>query len=431
MLQLSERGAISTSHLTNSFGWTSADSFAQQDVQECMAVIFDFIVTQCHGSPLGTFFASSWEGTYFDSLTCAECSRSRGQQLNFRDLQIQVRGMHNVESSLHSFFQQEAMEGVECGHCDKRTTHLKGFKLQRLPYILSLQLKRFDLDWNTFQRVKLGDKLDFPPHLDMAPFMPQPPFTESERSPGPNGGPDGGDISPPQVYDLLAVLVHTGSAMAGHYFCYVKDHCSANAEEEGEERWLCFNDSSVTALSPIEVESVLGFAPRAASSAGYVAGGGETTARISPSAKGEGMGHATAGTSAATTGGKQHRRHPITISITISIVNSNVCQFLMPSQALGVPLLVSCLSAPKHASCASSAYMLLYRRAGPENVNVVPAAAVPRPLRDWVEEDNVKYQALKAEWEYVPLASPRLHFPRGENACDAPCLIPRSMCVCG
>ncbi len=37
-LQLTHRGALPTNELSASFGWTERDSFAQQDVQECMAV---------------------------------------------------------------------------------------------------------------------------------------------------------------------------------------------------------------------------------------------------------------------------------------------------------------------------------------------------------------------------------------------------------
>ncbi len=35
---------------------------------------------------------------------------------------------------------------------------MQGLKLVRLPYLLTLQLKRFDFDVNTFQRIKLHDR---------------------------------------------------------------------------------------------------------------------------------------------------------------------------------------------------------------------------------------------------------------------------------
>ena len=36
--------------------------------------------------------------------------------------------------------------------------HLKGLKFKRFPYLLTLQLKRFDFDYSTMHRIKLNDK---------------------------------------------------------------------------------------------------------------------------------------------------------------------------------------------------------------------------------------------------------------------------------
>jgi len=40
-LQLSSQAAVTTNSLTQSFGWTGADAFAQHDVQELTCVLFD------------------------------------------------------------------------------------------------------------------------------------------------------------------------------------------------------------------------------------------------------------------------------------------------------------------------------------------------------------------------------------------------------
>ena len=42
------------------------------------------------------------------------------------------------------------------------------------------------------------------------------------------------------MYDLFAVLVHSGSANGGHYFAYIKDYRSG--------KWYEFNDSRVTEI---------------------------------------------------------------------------------------------------------------------------------------------------------------------------------------
>lgn len=52
------------------------------------------------------------------------------------------------------------------------------------------------------------------------------------------------------VYELYAVLVHSGSAMGGHYYCYIKSH------EDG--KWYNFNDTDVKEISEDEIAKVYG-----------------------------------------------------------------------------------------------------------------------------------------------------------------------------
>jgi ubiquitin carboxyl-terminal hydrolase 47 len=40
------------------------------------------------------------------------------------------------------------------------------------------------------------------------------------------------------VYELFSILIHSGSAMGGHYYAYIKSFEDAN--------WYNFNDSSVS-----------------------------------------------------------------------------------------------------------------------------------------------------------------------------------------
>lgn len=53
-----------------------------------------------------------------------------------------------------------------------------------------------------------------------------------------------------QVYELYAIMVHSGGANAGHYFAYIKD--------VDTQQWLKFNDSQVHRVSVIEVMSTFG-----------------------------------------------------------------------------------------------------------------------------------------------------------------------------
>jgi ubiquitin C-terminal hydrolase len=62
--------------------------------------------------------------------------------------------MKNLATSLQCYFQDEELDGVECEHCEGRHTHAqkKALHHTKLPEVLTVQLRRFDMDWNTFQR---------------------------------------------------------------------------------------------------------------------------------------------------------------------------------------------------------------------------------------------------------------------------------------
>jgi len=47
------------------------------------------------------------------------------------------------------------------------------------------------------------------------------------------------------VYELFAVLIHSGGALGGHYYAYIKSF------EDG--KWYCFNDSTVSEIQAGDV----------------------------------------------------------------------------------------------------------------------------------------------------------------------------------
>jgi ubiquitin carboxyl-terminal hydrolase 47 len=53
----------------------------------------------------------------------------------------------------------------------------------------------------------------------------------------------------PLVYELFSVLIHSGSAMGGHYYAYIKSF------EDGQ--WYNFNDTNVQLIPESDVQSEL------------------------------------------------------------------------------------------------------------------------------------------------------------------------------
>jgi ubiquitin C-terminal hydrolase len=314
VLQTTHQRSIPTKALTQSFGWSASDSFRQHDVQELARVLLDALDEtvaggrrQLDGAPESDGretsdeaspddgavnsqlpLPSSWfSGQLEDYVRCDECGSKRSHTVAFQDLALDIRpfgsdkAYTSVGESLAAYCTPEVMdEGnkVDCEVCAKKTRSTKGIQVVGWPRLLVLQLKRFtiDMDSPTLERMKLHDRVAFPFAFDPATLASKAaPVTEPADSsasgseladssatvtePADSSASGKADTTPsPPVgqYELYAVLVHSGSALGGHYFAHIKDLET--------RQWWTFNDSSVTRASEADVVAAYG-----GSSAGY------------------------------------------------------------------------------------------------------------------------------------------------------------------
>lgn len=82
-------------------------------------------------------------------------------------------------------------------------------------------------------RSKINDEFQFPHHIDMTPYT-----VEHLSDPEQKIAPD--------IFELVGVLVHTGTAESGHYYSYTLERPSSG----GEANWVEFNDSDVGKFDP-------------------------------------------------------------------------------------------------------------------------------------------------------------------------------------
>lgn len=106
-----------------------------------------------------------------------------------------------------------------------------------MPDNLIFHLKRFDYDVNSGQRSKINDRFDFSEKLDMAPFKID---YLSEQ----------GNIVSPDMFELVGVLVHSGTAESGHYYSYIRER-PVNPSQV--ETWVEFNDADVSRFDPSKI----------------------------------------------------------------------------------------------------------------------------------------------------------------------------------
>lgn len=156
----------------------------------------------------------------------------------------------------------EIMEGnnqVFCDNCRKNTDTVLRSAISELPNMLILSLKRFDLDYNTFETVKLNSRCAFGQTLNMKRYtlegveaIEQQADTEDNQEGDAIAMDVGNDESamshlPDEDYEykLAGVLVHAGVAQGGHYYSFIKDRNPGS-----EEQWYRFDDEDVTPFDP-------------------------------------------------------------------------------------------------------------------------------------------------------------------------------------
>lgn len=183
-------------------------------------------------------------------------------------MDCQIRGKSDIHEALASMTEVEIMEGdnqVFCDRCKKNTDTVLRTAISSLPNMLILSLKRFDLDYNTFETVKLNSRCAFGQTLNMKQYTLEgleamETMEKATQNIFFKEGPDEMDTGPVDnatslltdedyEYKLAGVLVHAGVAQGGHYYSFIKDRSPTS-----EEKWYRFDDEDVTLFDPASIE---------------------------------------------------------------------------------------------------------------------------------------------------------------------------------
>ena len=183
------------------------------------------------------------------------------------NIDCQIRGKSDIHEALSTMCEVEYMEGdnkVYCDNCGKNTDTVLRTAISALPDMLILSLKRFDLDYNTFETVKLNSRCSFEESLNMKKYtLEGVEAMEKASSMSEGNSPDSDEMFvdplsalPDEEYEyrLAGVLVHHGVAQGGHYYSFIRDRTKNTHEEP--DKWFRFDDDEVTPFdaSQIEVE---------------------------------------------------------------------------------------------------------------------------------------------------------------------------------
>ncbi|XP_071974961.1 ubiquitin carboxyl-terminal hydrolase 47 isoform X4 [Engystomops pustulosus] len=294
LLQTSKKRAIETTDVTRSFGWDSSEAWQQHDVQELCRVMFDALEQKWKQTEQADLINQLYQGKLKDYVRCLECGYESWRIDTFLDIPLVIRpygsstAFGSVEEALHAFIQPETLDGPNqyfCERCKKKCDARKGLRFLHFPYLLTLQLKRFDFDYTSMHRIKLNDRMTFPEELDMSPFI----DVEDEKSPQTESCTDSGaenegschsdqmsndfctddaldegiclessssvdkpnkSLEKNSLYELFSVMVHSGSAAGGHYYACIKSFT--------DDQWYSFNDQHVSRITPEDIKKTYG-----------------------------------------------------------------------------------------------------------------------------------------------------------------------------
>ena len=195
-------------------------------------------------------------GQFVNQMLCRECPAHRSERLeDFVHVSVDVRNKRDLVESLASYVQGELLESDNqwfCEQCGKKVDAVKRacFSGEKLPNTLLVHLKRFEFDYETMQRLKIKSRFEFPMDLDMSPFTVEGIERDAAVESDPSAPLPDLPLGPDHYkYRLVGVVVHSGTAFAGHYYSYIRERGAppgANALESGVgSRWHVYDDQRV------------------------------------------------------------------------------------------------------------------------------------------------------------------------------------------
>jgi ubiquitin carboxyl-terminal hydrolase 34 len=221
---------------------TPIDISVQMDADEFYNLLFDQWEAQLLKQEHKQQFRSFYGGQTLNQIKSKECEHVSERVEPFFAVQCDIAGKANLQESLQAYVQGDVMEGdnkYKCESCNgKFVDAVKRTCLKEAPDNLIFHLKRFEFDLNDFSRRKIYDHFAFPETLDISPYTidhladPTKPCEED-------------------LFDLVGVLVHTGTCENGHYYSYIRQRPSST--KATQPTWVEFNDSEVGPFDPSEI----------------------------------------------------------------------------------------------------------------------------------------------------------------------------------
>ncbi|EFA77649.1 hypothetical protein PPL_12256 [Heterostelium album PN500] len=243
-------------------------SYEQQDAHEFLISSLNGIhqhIGGTHGKDCNCIVHCTFGGLLRSEVKCTTCQFTSSTTDPFTDISLDIpksshhHGSHHnehdsnnnnnnnnssnnhnsLEACLERFTQPEKLdEKYFCRQCNSKQESTKQLTFNTLPVVICFHLKRFEQSKTHRRTHKIDTFIEFPPVIDMSPYTSS--THKKNENQNNNQNEENQDSKLPNdesfIYELFAVVNHTGKMDGGHYTCFVKHN----------DRWFKCDDSMIT-----------------------------------------------------------------------------------------------------------------------------------------------------------------------------------------
>ena len=223
----------------------------QMDADEFFNMLFEKLENALKGTGRDTFLRDFFGGKVCNQVISKECDHVSENFEDYYTISVPVKGKNTLEEAFDLYVEGDLLEGdnkYHCGTCNAKVDALRRCCIAELPNNLIVHMRRFEFDIEELRRMKVNDFCQFPHQLNLEPYTKE----GLARKEAEKAGKEVPEVNRPNSYyqyELVGVLVHTGTADSGHYYSFIKDR------EKNQNSWYQFNDRDVDPFDEKDIPS--------------------------------------------------------------------------------------------------------------------------------------------------------------------------------
>ncbi|OMJ90056.1 hypothetical protein SteCoe_7634 [Stentor coeruleus] len=197
----------------------------QQDADEFLNLLFDKLEELLKETQYPGLIRSIIGGSIVHEIKSLEENfpYEGEREEHFFRLSLEVKNNKSLADALDLYIKEDILEGDNkylCEEYNAKITATKRCVIFSLSNTIFIHLKRFEFNFADMRRIKINDKFEFPMEISFKKWC-----KDQDKDEG------------YYDYDLVGVIVHSGTADSGHYYSFIKNRSN--------KIWFKFDDRYV------------------------------------------------------------------------------------------------------------------------------------------------------------------------------------------